>query len=84
MTSMREYALLQKAYNERQQIEWERSRWVAFSVFSPFVKNGPKSAEQWCRFPWERQVKKKIVSITEHTENVLNDIYADFIKRTKQ
>lgn len=82
LTSMREYALRLKGHNDRQQAEWERSRWVAFSVFSPFVKRGPKTPEQWCRFPWEKSKQtRKAVKIDDETVAALNEIYADFMAR---
>jgi hypothetical protein len=81
MTSMREFMLKMNAYQERQQVEWERSRWTAFSIFSPFVKNGPKTPQAWVRFPWEKPKAIKAVVITEKKENQLNNLYMDFMSR---
>ena len=82
MTGMREFLHRMNAHRERQQVEWERARWMAFSIFSPFVgKNGPKSANQWVRFPWEQPKVVKAVRIDNNQEESLNKLYMDFMSR---
>lgn len=81
MTSIREFQMRMKAYRERQQVEWERARWTAFSIFSPFVKNGPKTPKAWVRFPWEVPDQARTVVIDEGKSNVLNKLYLDFMSR---
>ena len=79
LTSVREFQHRMKGYTEVQNSEWEKARWIAFSIFSPFIKNGPKTPEQWVRFSWESAPKKKIVRIDSVQENRLNDLYMDFM-----
>lgn len=81
MTGMREFMHRLNAHREQQQVEWERARWVAFSIFSPFVKNGPKTPRQWTRFPWEKDIPVKVVRIDEAKTNTLNNLYLDFMAR---
>lgn len=81
MTSMREFLHRLKSYQNQQQLEWERARWVAYSIFSPFIKNGPKTVRQWVRFPWEKQDIVKAVSIDSNQEESLNKLYMDFMSR---
>lgn len=80
MTGMREFMHRLNAHREQQQVEWERARWMAFSIFSPFVKNGPKTAKQWVRFPWEKETVK-VVHIDEKKADTLNKLYMDFMSR---
>ena len=81
MTSVREFNYRLNAYKERQQVEWDRARWMAFSIFSPFVKNGPKTPKAWVRFPWETPNVVKVVHSDGEKENTLNDLYIDFMAR---
>jgi hypothetical protein len=81
MTSIREFQLRLNGYKEHQQVEWDRASWTAFSIFSPFVKNGPKTPKAWVRFPWEKPKAIKAVVITEKKENQLNNLYMDFMSR---
>lgn len=79
---MREFTHRMNAHRERQQVEWERARWMAFSIFSPFVgKKGPKSAKQWVRFPWEKPDVVRPVRIDNIQEESLNKLYLDFMSR---
>ena len=79
MTSIREFQLRMNGYKEHQQVEWDRARWTAFSIFSPFVQNGPKTPKAWVRFPWEQPEVVKVVKIGTIQENRLNDLYMDFM-----
>lgn len=82
MTSMREFTHRLNGHREKQQIEWERARWTAFSIFSPFLgKNGPKTAKQWVRFPWEKPDVVRVVKVDKDKENALNNLYMDFMSR---
>lgn len=82
MTGTREFNQRIQAYQQRQQDEWERARWMAFSIFSPFVgKNGPKSPRQWVRFPWDQPDIVRVVTIDINKENNLNKLYMDFMSR---
>lgn len=81
MTSMREFELRMAGYREQQQVEWERARWTAFSIFSPFIKNGPKTPDAWVRFPWEKPKVAKVVKIDDESIYKLNNIYTDFMSR---
>ena len=80
MTGMREFMHRLNAHREQQQVEWERTRWMAFSIFSPFVKNGPKTPKQWVRFPWEKDTVK-VVHIDDNKADKLNKLYMDFMSR---
>lgn len=85
MTGVREYNHRLKAHQAMQQAEWERARWMAFSIFSPFVgKKGPKTASDWVRFPWEKPKEMKVVHIDENKGKSLNKLYMDFMSRKKQ
>jgi hypothetical protein len=79
MTSIREFQLRMNGYKEHQQVEWDRARWTAFSIFTPFVKNGPKTPKAWVRFPWEQPEVVKVVRIGTIQGNRLNDLYMDFM-----
>lgn len=79
MTSVHEFQLRMSGYQEKQQVEWDRSRWMAFSIFSPFVKNGPKTPKAWVRFPWEKPDAVKVIKIDTDKENILNNLYKDFM-----
>lgn len=81
-TSVGEYLQRREGYDKRQQLEWERSRWMAWAIFSPFVgKNRPKTPMQWVKFPWEHQPAGPMVKITEYDINTLNNIFNDFATR---
>lgn len=77
-----EYIQRREGYEKRQQQEWERSRWLAWSITSPFLgKNRPKTPQQWVRFPWEKQQPHIMVKIEESQIMTLNDLFIDFKKR---
>ena len=81
-TSVGEYFQLRDAYEKKQQLEWERCRWMAWAIFSPFVgKNRPRTPMQWMRFPWERNQQAEMVDINETQEDALNNIFNDFQKK---
>ena len=83
-TSVGEYLQRREAYEKQQQLEWERCRWMAWSIFTPFVgKNAPKTPIQWVRFPWENNKLAPMIEITESQTKALNDIFDDFNKRQK-
>lgn len=78
-TSVGEYMQRREAHDKQQQLEWERSRWMAFSIFSPFMgKKGPKSPAQWVRFPWEQKRKASVVYVDESQVHKLNNILNKF------
>lgn len=83
MTSYKEFISRLTAYREIQQAEWERARWMAFSIFSPFInKNRPKSAQRWFPFPWENKTDTaRVVIIDKTKEDLLNNLYKDFMSR---
>lgn len=83
--SVGEFLQRREAYERSQQLAWERSRWIAYSIFSPFLgKNKPRTPEQWVKFPWEQQRKQApMIKIDSEQHNVLNDIYKDFLNRKK-
>lgn len=79
LTSVGEYMQRREGYERQQQLEWERDRWLAWSIFSPFVgKNRPKTPQQWVKFPWERSQSTPMIEITESDCMTLNDIFKDF------
>ena len=83
-TSVGEYLQRRDAYEKQQQLEWERSRWIAYSIFSPFLgKNKPRTPQQWIRFPWEHGQLKPMIKINESQLMTLNDIFIDFSNRKK-
>jgi hypothetical protein len=82
-TSVGEFLQRREAYEKRQQLEWERSRWIAYSIFSPFLgKNKPRTPQQWVKFPWEHKKQTApMVTINESQIKTLNDIFIDFQKK---
>ena len=79
LTSVGEYMQRREGYERQQQLEWERDRWLAWSIFSPFVgKNRPKTPQQWVKFPWESSQPTHMIEITESDCMTLNDIFKDF------
>lgn len=86
MASAEEFHIRLSEYERREQHEWERARWVAWSIFSPFVgKNKPRTPQQWVKFPWEKGKKQgKPIEISSGQVATLNDIYNDFVRRTKR
>ena len=80
MTSVGEYLQRREGYEKQQQLEWERCRWMAWSIFSPFVgKNRPRTPAQWVKFPWEQsKAIAPMVEIKESEIVTLNDIFNDF------
>ena len=83
-TSVGEYMQRREAYEKQQQLEWERSRWIAYSIFSPFLgKNKPRTPQQWVRFPWEHSNLTAMIHINESQTKALNDIFIDFTNRHK-
>lgn len=86
MTSVEEFHIRLSEYERREQREWERARWVAWSIFSPFVgKNKPRTPQQWVKFHWERGKKQgNPIEISSGQVATLNDIYNDFVRRIKR
>ena len=83
-TSVGEYLQRREAYERQQQLEWERCRWMAWSIFSPFVgKNRPRTPAQWVKFPWEHSKSAPMIKINESQIMTLNDIFNDFTNRKK-
>ena len=83
-TSVGEYMQRREAYEKQQQLEWERSRWIAYSIFSPFLgKNKPRTPQQWVKFPWENSKPTAMIHINESQTKALNDIFIDFTNRHK-
>ena len=80
MTSVGEYLQRREGYEKQQQLEWERCRWMAWSIFSPFVgKNRPRTPAQWVKFPWEQsKATTPMIEIKESEIMTLNDIFNDF------
>lgn len=82
--SVGEFYQRRNAFDQLQQMEWERSRWMAWSITSPFLgKNRPKTPQQWVRFPWERQEPRKMVKIEPSQMLSLDDLFNDFQNRKK-
>lgn len=73
------------AFERQQRLEWERCRWMAYSIFSPFLgKNKPKTPVQWVKFPWEEQnYNVSMIAIDEAQQNALNELFQDFKKQKK-
>jgi hypothetical protein len=82
-TSVGEFLQRREAHEKGQQLEWERSRWIAYSIFSPFLgKNKPRTPQQWVKFPWEHKTQTApMVTINESQIKTLNDIFIDFQKK---
>lgn len=83
LTSVGEYIQRRNGYEYQLQQEWERSRWMAWGIFSHFVgKSRPKTPMQWVRFPWESSHQTTSISkITDSEILTLNDIFNDFTNR---
>lgn len=82
--SVGEYLQRREAHEKQQQLEWERSRWIAYSIFCPFLgKNKPKTPQQWVRFPWEHKQTAPMVAIDESQLKALDNIFIDFSTRKK-
>ena len=81
-TSVGEYLQRRYAYEKKQQQEWERSRWMAYCIVSPFMgKNKPKTPMQWIKFPWEEHQTASMIPINESKQMALDDIFKDFSAR---
>lgn len=81
-TSVGEYLQRRDAFDKEQQLEWERSRWMAYNIISPFLgKSKPRTPSQWIKFPWETSDPAKMVEITESQTMALNNIFNDFAAR---
>ena len=81
-TSVGEYLQRREAYEKQQQQEWERSRWMAYCIVSPFMgKNKPRTPMQWVKFPWESHHTSPMVRISEPQQMALDDIFKDFSMR---
>jgi hypothetical protein len=82
LTSVGEYLQRREGFEKSQQLEWERCRWMAWSIFSPFIsKNRPRTPQQWVKFPWEHTAFTPMIQITESQQLTLDDIFNDFTKR---
>ena len=78
-TSVGEYQQRREAFEKEHQLEWERCRWVAWSIINPFLgKNKPRTPLQWVRFPWEEKPHTPMVEINEFQNNALDEIFKDF------
>lgn len=83
-TSVGEFLQRREAYEKQEQLEWERCRWMAWGIFSPFVgKNRPRTPMQWIKFPWEHKAPTPMIEINESATMTLNDIFNDFLERKK-
>jgi hypothetical protein len=82
-TSVGEFLQRREGYDKKRQQEWEMSRWVAYSIFSPFLgKNRPRTPMQWVKFPWETNKRPSaVIKINESQIKALNDIFNDFNKK---
>lgn len=82
-TSVGEFLQRKEGYEKIQQLEWERQRWLAWSIITPFLgKNKPRTPQQFARFPWEKIEHKKMISISEQQASNLDEILNKF-KRNK-
>ena len=80
--SVGEYMQRREAYEKQQQLEWERCRWMAWSIITPFSgKKGPKPPSQWIKFPWEKPEKRTVIRVEEAQVTALDDIFKDFLAR---
>ena len=81
-TSVGEYLQRRESYDKEQQLEWERGRWMAYNIISPFLgKRKPTTPKQWVKFPWESSEPARVIPVTKSDELTLNDIFKDFIGR---
>ena len=80
-TSVGEWLQRKEGYEQKQQLEWERARWVAYSIFGPFVKNRPVTPQSWVRFPWEKGKRAKMIEISPNDVITLDNIFTDFQSR---
>lgn len=82
LTSVGEYLQRREAFERSQQSEWEKCRWVAWSIINPFLgKNKPKNPLQWVRFPWEEKSYTPMAEINENQIKTLDYIFKDFISK---
>lgn len=52
---MDEYRLRAEGKAEEERHEWERARWQMYMVVQmhPYLKQKPKTPQEWVKFPWE-------------------------------
>lgn len=83
-TSVGEFLQRKEGYEKIQQLEWERQRWLAWSIITPFLgKNKPRTPQQFARFPWESVEAHKMIAIDESQITALNEIYKQFEQHKK-
>ena len=80
--SVGEYMQRREACEKLQQLEWERCRWMAWSIITPFSgKKGPKTPSQWIKFPWEKPEQITAIKIDDNQVTALDEIFKDFLAR---
>lgn len=87
-TTVREYELRCKAYEERERSRWEMARWQMFQMLQmqPFIKpaSKPKTPQAWIRFPWETSdttYTREDCKVEKQETEQLNLLLQDFKKR---
>jgi hypothetical protein len=85
-TSMTEYLLRFKGWQQEQRIEWERARWQMFLLMQmhPYIKqhNKAKTPKDWIPFEWEKTKKDRKPNapikckITKKEKQRLMDIFS--------
>lgn len=86
--SMDEYKLRAEGKAEEERHEWERARWQVYMMaqMHPYMKQKPKSPQEFVRFPWEIEEQGKVTvwqDSEEQTER-LHDIIRNYRSRHGQ
>ena len=69
-----------KLYEQNQQAEWERARWMACVIINPHLKKSvdPKKITI---FPWEKQIKKTSDIIRDQEKILKESMFDDAIQK---
>lgn len=89
--TIREFLARQKAYEKKNQEEWERARWQMFLVMQmhPNIKKAqkPGSPTAWIRFPWENPaegITAEDCHVNEEQQEQLDELLQNFINRKRK
>lgn len=85
LVSAEEYGFLVRGYNENIQEQYNVARWMSFNqmITSPFIKQKPRTPEQFAPFPWDKPRKVQPSKVTPEEEAALNMLKEDFLAHRK-
>lgn len=88
-TSMAEYVMKLKGYQQRQREEWELARWQIFLLMQmhPNIKphEKAKTPQAWIPFPWERDNDEQhLPDISEEERTELGVFFKKFLEKINE